>query len=158
MTNKNIILVRTNEARITEEERSIIGTNSLATCTGILLYNKDTRLAIVAHLISSNPIPGLDKMFNILIKNKLLHTNFEYAVFTDYDSSAAKYYNTLDIINEHLNYQTFTPMPKEKLINATINDDVVGSKTFLFDAITGTFVTDKYYDEVNINFKNIKYR
>lgn len=151
---EKMILVGMDDADITTSEKTIIGANSLATCTGVLLYNEDRKTAIVAH-VSSNPYPALNKVFNIIVKNGLNGVNFKYKIILGYDDRAAIYYDIIGILKDH--FKDFTPFDDNNIpYNAVYRDDVYGATCFAFDAKTGTFVTDKIFLDGEIN--NIKYR
>lgn len=46
---QKLTIVRMNHVGITTIDKPIIGTNSLAPCLGILLYNEEKKIALVAH-------------------------------------------------------------------------------------------------------------
>ena len=99
---RKMILVGMNDAMITTEEKNIIGTEALATCIGILLYNEDKKIAIVAHVVPDK-IDAIDKIYNIILKYKLLKTKFKYLIIPGYYQ---EHYNTKELIEEHLTNMT----------------------------------------------------
>ena len=137
---KKFILVGMNDAMISTEERTIIGTHALSTCIGVLLYDEEKKLAIVAHIVPDK-IDAIDKIFAIIIKHKLWSTKFKYKIIPGYYS---EHYNTIGLIEKHL--KDYTPFFEEEIpSNAIRKDDKSESCEFAFDASTGTFVTDKVY-------------
>ena len=44
------INVGMNEIKITDNENTVIGTNALATCVGVILYSEKHKRAIVGHI------------------------------------------------------------------------------------------------------------
>lgn len=137
---KKFTLVDMNDAMISTEERTIIGTQALSTCIGVLLYNAEKKLAIVAHIVPDK-VDAIDKIFEIIIKHKLWSTNFKYKIIPGY---YPEHYNTIELIEKHL--KDYTPFDEAKIpINAIRRDDESESCEFAFDASTGTFVTDKVY-------------
>jgi len=80
---KKFIMVGMNDAKISTEENPIIGTEALATCIGVLLYSEEKKIAIVAH-VSSQPMETIDKIFDIIVKNKLYSVNFKYKIIRGY--------------------------------------------------------------------------
>lgn len=163
---KKMILVGMNDAKISTEEKPIIGTDALATCLGVLLYSEEKKQAIVAH-VSSNPIPALDKIFQIMIDNKLLKTQFKYKIFFGYYKDAAEYYQVEDILEKH--FKDFIPFDEEEIPTDAINTVLpLGANEFAFDASTGKFVTNKvlfgqeYYminnDNFNEEINTVKHR
>lgn len=144
---EKMILVGMDDAKITNSENSIIGTRSLATCLGVLLYNEEKKLAIVAH-VSSNPYPALDKLFRILIDNKLLRVKFKYKIFFGYDKEPAIYHGIVDILEEH--FKDFTSFDEKEIPDNAVNiDENFECLEFSFDALTGSFVTEKIFCNSN---------
>ena len=142
-----MILVGMDDAKITNSENFIIGTRSLATCLGVLLYNEEKKLAIVVH-VSSNPYLALDKLFQILIDNKLLRVKFKYKIFFGYDKEPAIYHGIVDILKEH--FKDFVPFDENDIPDNAIHvDNNFESLEFAFDASTGSFVTEKIFCDFN---------
>lgn len=146
---KEMIIVSMNDANITTEDRPIIGTYALATCLGVLLYSEEKKKAIVAHVVASNPIYTLDKIFNLLIKNKLLNTPIKYKIILGYYKDAIEHYNTIEILEKH--FKDFIQYDGEIDINI---DDTLGANAFAFDASTGRFVTSSIIKDTTNNFRN----
>jgi len=151
---KKLTLITMNDAQISTKDKPIIGTEALATCIGVLLYNEEKKLAIVAHIAPSS-IEGIEKIFKIILDNKLHNENFKYLIIPGYYE---EHYNTKELIEKHLSH--FTPFKKDEIPDNAIkiNRDYE-SKEFAFNASTGNFVTDKVYfglDYQKINNKNNK--
>lgn len=137
---QKFILVDMNDGMISTEEKTIIGTQALSTCIGVLLYDEEKKLAIVAHVVPDK-VDAIDKIFTIIIKNKLWSTKFKYKIIPGY---YPEHYNTCELIEKHLT--NFIPFDEDKIpSNAIRRDDKLESCEFAFDASTGTFVTDKVY-------------
>lgn len=137
---KKFILVDMNDAQISTEDRPIIGTQALATCIGVLLYNEEKKVAIVAH-VSSEPMRAIDKIFNLIIENKLYSTKFKYKIITGcYD----EHYQVKELLEEYFN--DFIPFGENEILHSDIQiDEQTTSKQFAFDASTGKFVTDRVF-------------
>ena len=135
---KKFILVGMDDTKISTKEKPIIGTQALATCIGVLLYDEENKVAIVAH-ISSEPIPIIDKIFNLIMKNKLYNNKLKYKIITGYYEGRP---DIKKILEAH--FKDFIPL-EETLItsNAVITDDKIPSRQFAFDASSGKFVSDK---------------
>lgn len=135
-----MILARINDAQITTKEKNIIGTDALATCIGVLLYNEEKKTAIVAH-VEPDKLDAIDKIFEIIIKNKLWSTKFKYLIIPGYYQ---EHYNTKELIEERLAH--LTPFTQDEIPeNAIITNEEFTSREFAFDAEAGKFVTDKVY-------------
>ena len=138
---KKMILVGMNDAKISTEDKPIIGTEALATCLGVLLYSEEKKVAIVAH-VSSEPIIALDKLFNLIIDNKLLRIPFKYKIFLGYDIKPAEYYQVVEVLEKH--FKDFIQFDDNEIPDYAVNiDEKTQSKEFAFDASVGKFVTDK---------------
>ena len=146
---KKMILVGMNEAKISTVDKPIIGTDALATCIGVLLYNEEKKIAIVAH-VPSDPMEAIDNIFNVIIKNKLISTTFKYLIIPGYYE---EHYNTKFVLEKHFSH--FIPFDESMIPSAAVKvDEETTSKEFAFDASTGKFVTDKVYfgiDYYNVN-------
>lgn len=141
MLTKKFIMVDMDDAKMSTSERPIIGTQALATCLGVLLYDEVGRQAIVAH-VSSEPIKALDKIFNIIIENKLLKVKFKYKIIWGTDREPAEFHHVVDILEKH--FSDFIPFGENELSEGGIRtDENTMSRKFAFDALTGKFVTDK---------------
>ena len=146
---KKMILVGMNEAKISTLDKPIVGTDALATCIGVLLYNEEKKIAIVAH-VPSDPMVAIDNIFNVIIKNKLISTTFKYLIIPGYYE---EHYNTKFVLEQHFSH--FIPFDDSEIPETAIHiDEETTSKEFAFDASTGKFVTDKVYfgiDYYNVN-------
>ena len=135
---KKFILVGMNDAKISTDDKPIIGTDALATCIGLLLYNEEDKLAIVAHVAPDN-IEAIDKVFQIITKNQLRHIKFKYLIIPGYYK---EHYDTIDLIKKHMT--DFTPFDLSQIPeNAIRRNEEATSHEFAFDASTGKFITDK---------------
>jgi len=137
---KKFILVNMNDAAISTEERPIIGTHALATCIGVLLYSEEKKIAIVAH-VPSDPMVAIDRIFEIIIKNKLVSTVFKYKIIPGYYE---EHYNTKMLLEKYFSH--FIPFSDSEIPEDAVHiDEGTTSKEFAFDASTGKFVTDKVF-------------
>lgn len=167
---KKFILVNMGEAKISTNDKPIIGTQALATCTGLLLYCKERKIGIVAH-ISTDIEKTVNKVLDLLEENNIKFSNIEYKIILGYDS------NDQEIINKIIKAlrfgnvyrmlsNRFIPYAKTKIKASDIQiDNNTLSKQFAFDVQSGVFVTDKvlfgvdYYivnPEINIDSENKK--
>lgn len=152
---KKFILVDMDDAQISTEDRPIIGTHALATCIGVLLYNEEKKLAIVAH-VSSEPMQTIDKIFNLIIKYKLYNAKLKYLIIPGYYE---EHYHVKELLEEH--FKDFTQFDENEISCSdikTIEEET--SRQFAFDASTGKFVTDKVlygvdYYMINPNCYNV---
>lgn len=135
---QKFILVDMDDAQISTEEKPIIGTHALATCIGVLLYSEEKKTAIVAH-VSSEPMRSIDKIFNLIIENKLYSTKFKYKIITGYYE---EHYQVKKLLEEH--FKDFIPFGENEILHSDIQiAEETTSKQFAFNASTGKFVTDK---------------
>ena len=143
LNTQKMILVRMEDAKISTTEKPIIGTQALATCIGVLLYNEEKKLAIVAHIPPNefNALITIDKIFQIIIKNKLASTTFKYIIIPGYYKE------------KHFNH--FTPFDEKQIPNYAIQiDENTTTREFAFDASTGEFVTNNVYFGMEYNIVN----
>jgi len=138
---QKFIIVDMNDAQISTDEKTIIGTQALATCIGILLYNEELKKAIVAHA-TTTPEIAIDKIFKIIVENKLWHVPFKYKIILGSDIKPVMFYNTIDTIKKYFSH--FTPFDETQIPKEAIEtDERTISHQFAFDASSGKFVTDK---------------
>lgn len=134
---KKFILVEMNEVKETSLDKHIIGTEALATCTGLLIYSKKYNKAIVAHL-SSDWSKIINELFNLLVSN-LECDDFKYKIIPGYYG-----------INKEIETKIIELMKKfsyKKLdIDSGIRlDEETKSYEFAFDSKSGKFVTNQVY-------------
>lgn len=137
---KKFIMVDMDDANISTNENHIIGTEALATCTGVLIYSENTKKAIVAH-ISSDYMKTINKIFKIIIKNKLYREKLKYAIIPGADRKAHDYYGIINILREH--FKDYIPFSSEEICTGVELDENTFSNQFAFDALNGKFVTNK---------------
>jgi hypothetical protein len=146
---KKFILVGMNDAKISTSDKPIIGTDALATCIGLLLYSEEEKQAIVAHVVPDN-IEAIDKVFRIILENKLHNIKFKYLIIPGYYQ---EHYDTIDLIKKHMT--DFTPFDLSQITENAIRCNYEAtSHEFAFDSSTGKFITDKvlfgtYYHMLN---------
>ena len=137
---KKFIMVGMDDADISTDDNYIIGTEALATCTGVLIYSENTKRAIVAH-ISSDYKKTIDKLFSIIIENKLYREKLKYAIICGTDKSAHDHYGIINILEEY--FKDYIPLSNELVSSGVLLDKNTDSNQFAFDAMNGNFVSDK---------------
>jgi len=138
---KKCILVGMDDAKISTEEKPIIGTHALATCMGVLLYSEERKVAIVAH-VSCEPMRVLDKIFKLISDNHLLRTTIKYRIISGYYKE--DHYNVKEILEKH--FVDFIPFDNGEDNDYGIQkDEETTSCEFAFDASSGEFVTDNIF-------------
>lgn len=141
-------LIGMNEAGITTEEKSIIGTQALATCFGILLYERKKKIALVAH-VSTNFLPTVMNLFQLIDLSS--DNTFEYLIIPGYYSSKEDHYDIrrqlFQIFNncEILKTKFIPFIEHKKLLDIVKLDQETLSYEFAFDSKTGKFINDEVY-------------
>lgn len=119
-----------------EKSYDIIGTRGLATCYGVLFYDKENKYAIVGH-VTSNWQDVLMQMLNLIQNNS---KTIEYYIFPGYDRTY-----DLKVKNEIIHFiNQINKLNQIKFIyidydTATL-DEETKSYEFLFDPKEGSFV------------------
>lgn len=131
-----------NEVDISSEEYPIIGTSALATCFGILLYDKVRKIAIVGHS-TSDWIPVILKILNFV--DDSYYCTLSYLIIPGYDSKKEDVYKTKIKIEKFFKlFKTdkikFEPFDDEVFI---IFDEETCSYEFRFDSRIGKFLSEK---------------
>lgn len=139
---KKFIMVGMGDAMISTLDKPIIGTEALATCTGVLIYSKEEKRAIVAH-VSSDYMKTIDKIFKLITINKLYRTPLKYKIIYGGDGGdAARYQGVIDALEKH-----FKEFPMEEFSELSLNGVKFNSNyfanEFAFNTLSGEFVTDK---------------
>lgn len=154
---KLLKLVDMNEADITSKEKPIIGTQALATCFGILLYDEESKEAIVAH-VSTDVVPVILKIFDLIKVNK--KRVFKYAIIPGYYSQNEDPYDIKNKIKyifedaqtDDIKFEPFKNIPKD----AVKKDFSTPSFEFAFDSRIGKFVSQEVEFDTNYNSVNKK--
>ena len=133
------INVGMNEIKITDNENTVIGTNALATCVGVILYSEKHKRAIVGH-IANEPELNFIKMIYMLEMNGFTDSKINYAVIGGY------YYNHYELCYKLYNLfnkykETFIPLEYNN--DDILKDEGLPSVGFIFDASTGKFINSK---------------
>lgn len=155
---KKFIMVDMNDAMISTDDKHIIGTEALSTCVGVLLYSENTKKAIVAH-ISSDYMNTIDKIFNLIIKNKLYGERLKYKIICGTYREAHDFYGITTALYEH--FKDYIPFNDDDVSSGVILNKDTFSNQFAFNAETGEFVSDKVLfgeDYYKINYSSIKNR
>lgn len=135
-----------NEAVISTEDKPIVGTQALATCFGLLLYDENNKTALVAHL-STDWQSTLMKLLALIDYEK--ENNFQYLIVPGFYSRENDPYGIKRRLNAFFReFKTknanFEPFDITKIPDNFVNyDDKTTSGEFAFDSQTGEFVTDK---------------
>ena len=140
---KLLKLVEMDSADITTVEKPIIGTQALATCFGVLLYDEKNKEAIVAH-VSSNWKKAVSLIFNLISCGEF--RTFKYLIITGYYSEREDNYNIGSLLTKiftESNVKTVNFIPFEMIYSKYKQKDLTESYHFAFDSRTGKFVTDK---------------
>lgn len=139
---KKFNLVGMGDVQISTSERPIVGTDCLATCIGILLYCEEDKKAIVAHA-TSDIMPVLDRIFKLVVNNKLYRKPLKYKIIWGTDREPAEYYGVDEILKKH--FDSYIPFDDEFVKRGVMTNENTFSNEFAFDASTGEFVTDKVF-------------
>ena len=137
---KILNLADMNDAVISTNEKPIVGTQALAYCVGLLLYNEKEKKAIVAH-ITTDIVLALEKTFQLIVENQLHNSTIKYLIIDGFDTNNFK---TRKAIQEVLNDipDLFIPFSKEEISkNAIQKNKEFDAMEFAFDSRTGKFVT-----------------
>ena len=144
-------MVQMDEYQITDEQYPIIGTQALYTCFGVLLYDENQKIAIVAHISSLglNILEGLIEL--------IYNYNFKYLIIPGSQSIKKDPYY---IENKLIHFFKLLNV-KEMNIKSQVNlDNQTNSYEFAFDSRTGKFISDrvlygKEYSEIHNFDKHI---
>ena len=133
-------MVHMYEADISTDEKPIIGTDALATCIGVLLYNENKRQAIVAH-VAPEQFNIIKQITKLLIENNWLSDNIKYKIIPGYYK---EHYNTKETLEEY--FSIFEKIADSELTKKDImTNEEFTCRSFAFDSRIGKFVTDKVY-------------
>lgn len=141
-------LVSMDTADISTIDKPIIGTQALATCFAILLYERTKKMALVAHA-SVNYYKALMNLIELIDNSS--ENIFEYLIIPGYYSLQEDHYGIYKKLFKLFNYteflnSKFVPFRKYKKLEEIIKlDKKTLSYEFAFDARTGKFVNNKVY-------------
>lgn len=151
--NNKIKLVGMKGADISTLEKPIIGTRALATCVGVLLYNEDKKIAIVAHL-STEWRETMENVLELVATYELNSAPIKYKIIPGYYHNN---YNVAEDIKKIFDSMIpiFIPFNQRELDNDIEIDEETTSKRFAFDSQSGKFVTKFIdFDKVVVDNKN----
>lgn len=139
---------------VSTKEKPIVGTWALATCHGILLYDKKNKIAILGHA-STDYMLLLEEMIKQI--NQGNKTYWQYMIIPGNYRVMDKQMEITAELSSYLNkYYTdnfyFIPFEKKTYEEVISIDPVTESSEVAFDASTGKFVTDKIEFKLE-NFK-----
>lgn len=193
-----IILVGMNEAEVSTIKQPYIGTTALATCVGLIIYNRQTKQALVSHLsvewkyvieeiliklLENNfiseeeyiklkgifslyekyffDIPNMDEnlkiglinKYNFSLKERDEQEKLEFLIIPGY------YKNNYNICEEmtdfFLSLQSVFSHFKGKTHKNDINhNEMITSNEFVFDSLSGTFITNQINIDKVVEEKN----
>ena len=133
-------MVHMYEADISTSEKPIIGTDALATCVGVLLYNETKKQAIVAH-VAPEQFDIIDQIIKLLVENNWISDNIKYKIIPGYYK---EHYNTKETLEEY--FSIFERIDDSKLSeNDIMTNEEYTCRAFAFDSRIGQFITDKVY-------------
>ena len=136
------------EIVVSTKEKPIVGTMGLATCNGIIFYDRKNKKAWVGHGPASSSIKTLITMFNIIIKEVI--GDLEYSIIPGWDNV---HNHNLKDLNEMLNFLLKNCPKNIRLVpmnNLDIRQDNSANPSyeFAFNAETGKSVTyDLFYED-----------
>ncbi len=136
-----------NEIVVSSLEKPVVGTIALATCYGIVFYDRKNKLAMVGHASPSNLINILKEMMQYFTIDS--EATIEYVFVPGYVNDANKDYQGLRILEDYLIKNTPSGI---KLIPFNgielLTHEDIGSYDFAFDATDGKPVTKYlFYNE-----------
>ncbi|MBP3765779.1 MAG: hypothetical protein J6G98_01175 [Bacilli bacterium] len=144
--------VKMGKIKCTKEYNEVIGTNSIASCIGVLLYDKLNKKAIVGHF-NSNEYGGYEeedakRIFECLIYNMKIN-NFSNDVSYLIVPGIVGNKDRISIVALELE-NNLSNFEKMNIDNSSIRmHDKTESLEFVFDPINNVFLTDKYYPNDN---------
>lgn len=147
-----LINVHMNEVKCTIKYGEVIGTKAIASCIGVLLYDKENKKAIVGHF-NSNMYDGeeVEDAIRIYIElcNSMLDNNFSenvsYLILPGVVGNKDRINTVALELEKYLaNYEKISTDADDIRIN-----EETESLEFVFDPINNTFLTEKYYPNDN---------
>lgn len=147
-----LINVHMNEVKCTIKYGEVIGTKAIASCIGVLLYDKENKKAIVGHF-NSNMYDGeeVEDAIRIYIElcNSMLDNNFSenvsYLILPGIVGNKDRINTVALELEKYLaNYEKMSTDADDIRIN-----EETESLEFVFDPINNTFLTEKYYPNDN---------
>ncbi len=144
-----------NEIVASTSDKPIVGTVALATCYGIVFYDRKHKLGIVGHASSSKLLDILDEMMTYFTIDKEI--TIEYAIIPGYDNVLNNHLEGLNILEDYLIKNT--PMAVKlvpfKGIDLFVHEEL-GSYSFAFNALNGLPVTKYLFYSDNEGIKRLK--
>lgn len=149
-------LVKMDKVEVSNDNEYIIGTSSLATCVGFLVYSESKHIGIVGH-ISDNLDKALEELEKLIVECELYNEKLKYIVVPGsyYNHYKIREYLSLYFKKHNNLFIPFNKVPKNAIKRDIIKEYHVSSNEFAFDTMSGEFVTDKvlfgkeYYDLIN---------
>ena len=154
---KKFIKVSMNDVQISTDDKPIIGTDSLATCTGVLLYSEIKKRAIVAH-VACETKNIFYRSLELAYKNGFNDAFIKYKIIPGYYFNHYETKKELDSLYGSIPNLLIPFDEKDIPEGAIIKDEKTPSLKFAFDASSGKFVTDKVCfgkEYIDINENNI---
>lgn len=149
-------LVKMDKVEVSNDNEYIIGTSSLATCVGFLVYSESKHIGIVGH-VSDNLDKALEELEKLIVECELYNEKLKYIVVpgTYYNHYKIREYLSLYFRKHKDLFIPFDKIPKNAIRKDVIKEYHVSSNEFAFDTLSGKFITDKvlfgkeYYDLIN---------
>ena len=146
---KKMKLVDMEQADISTEDKPIIGTDALATCVGVLLYNEEKKQAIVAHVVPDK-LDVVDYIADLFIKYDWISSIIKYKIIDGYYD---EHYHTKERLENEFN--GFLPFDESEV--KVLRNEEINCHSFAFDSRTGKFISDEVlYGEDYQIINNIK--
>ena len=127
-------------------ERPIIGTMALASCYGIIFYDRENKFAIVGHANPSSRIKIMDRMMDFV--KKIGCNNIEYAVINGYFNVQKKNYKgefeLLKFLEEKSRNLNINIKPLQTDLGVQLDKKKEGYE-FAFDVNSGKSVSEYYF-------------
>ena len=137
-----------NQIVVSNDDEFIIGTLGLATCFGIVLYDRKNKWGMVGHATPSKKVEVLNKMIKLLPKDKNL--TIEYEVVPGYDNAENKDEKGLEELILYIYDNTpdnIKLVPFKTDLGVRLHNKTK-SYEFAFDVNTGISVGDSiFYEE-----------
>ena len=141
---RKLKLVNMKEVDISTLEKPIIGTQALATCMGVLLYNEEHKKAIVAHS-SSDWKSIAHQTLSLVFEHGLNSSVTKYKIIPGYYPEHYQVADSLEEVYRSLK-PMFIPFDENEITDSSIQvDEETTSCRFAFDSLSGKFVTQYVY-------------
>lgn len=128
-----------NEIVASTIDKPIVGTVALATCYGIVFYDRKNKIGIVGHASSSKLLSILKEMMTYFTIDK--NITIEYAIIPGYDNVINNNYEGLKVLEDYLIKNTPLSVKLIPFKGIELKEDEYGSYSFAFNSQNGLPVT-----------------